>query len=144
VVRELVRVARRGGFLHLVAEDYAMMHFHPTQRDTDRFWFEGPIAYARATGTDLRSGRKMYTVLRRLGLAGVRVDYVIVDPLRVPREVFARVWRAWRDGYAAAIAEATGMPLGEVRAYFDEMIGAIENPDGYAVWHLPVVSGRLR
>jgi ubiquinone/menaquinone biosynthesis C-methylase UbiE len=143
VVSEMVRVARPGGVLHVVAEDYAMMHFHPTAHDTDRFWLDGPIAYARSTGCDLRSGRRIYGMFGGHGLIDVWVDYVVVDTLRVPRPVFARIWRAWQDGYARVIAEHTAIPLEEVSANFDEMIAAIEDPAGYAVWHLPVISGRL-
>src|SRR4029077_14446751 len=41
-VAELVRVARRGGWIHLIAEDYLMIHFEPRQLDPDDFWSEGP------------------------------------------------------------------------------------------------------
>lgn len=148
VLAELARVTRPGGTLHIVAEDYAMMHFDPVRRDgigldTDLFWHRGPIQYAAATGSDLRSGRKIFGDLRRLGLTGVRVDYITVDTVRVPREIFARIWRAWRDGYAESIAAHTTLSLGEVLASFEQMIEAIEDPDGYAVWHLPVVSGQI-
>jgi SAM-dependent methyltransferase len=142
VVAELRRMTAPGGVLHLVAEDYAMMHFHPTTRDLDLFWHQGPFRYAARAGFDLRSGRKMFGELRRLGLEEARVDWIVIDPMHVPREVFARIWTAWRDGYADAIAANTEMAVEEVRACFDEAITAIESPDGYAIWHLPVVSGR--
>ena len=92
---------------------------------------------------DLRIGRKAYTLLRRLGLGDVRVDYVTVDPVRAPREAFARVWIAWRDGYAEAIARETRFGLEEVHAHFDTMIEAIQREDGYGVWHLPVITGTV-
>jgi len=148
---ELVRVLRPGGVLHLLVEDYGMMHFPDWggdlgagdgATDPDRFWLDGPIAFAARTGTDLRIGRKAYTLLRRLGLERARVDYVTVDPLRAPREAFARTWTAWRDGYAEAIARATGLDLARVRAHFDAMTAVIQDGDGYAVWQIPIVSGR--
>lgn len=144
VLREMARVTRPGGWLHVVAEDYAMMHFDPMGRvDTDLFWHRGPIVYAEKTGSDLRSGRKIYGDLVRLGLDAIRVDYVTIDTLRVPREIFSRIWVAWRDGYAEAVAEHSSLTLEEVRTAFDEMIAAIRSPEGYAVWHLPVISGRI-
>jgi SAM-dependent methyltransferase len=143
VTAEMARVTRPGGHLHLVAEDYGMMHFAPVDLDTDRFWQDGPITFAERTGSDLRSGRKLFTALSRQGLADVRVDYVTVDTVRCPREAFARIWVAWRDGYADAIAENTRFSLEEVRAHFDTMIEAIRREDGYGVWHLPVVSARV-
>ena len=141
VLRELARVTRPGGRVHLVAEDYAMMHFHPVTLDTDRFWLEGPTEFARGTGTDLKIGRKAFTYLRELGFADVRVDYVIVDTVRVPRETFAAIWEAWRDGYTDVIAAHTRFSREEVAAYWEEMLACIRNPRGYAVWMVPVVSG---
>ncbi|MBV8097879.1 MAG: methyltransferase domain-containing protein [Verrucomicrobia bacterium] len=47
VIGELVRVTRSGGYLHLIAEDYGMLHFqrgtslHPTD-----FWNQVPKAFA--------------------------------------------------------------------------------------------------
>jgi len=72
----------------------------------------------------------------------VRVDYVVIDTTRVPRAVFADIWIAWRDGYATAIAEGTALELPEILDAFEDMINAIRSPDGYAVWQLPIVSGR--
>ena len=140
VTAEMARVTKPGGRLHVVAEDYGMMHFHPVDGDTDVFWRDGPMNFAQRTGTDLRIGRKMFTVLRRQGLADVRVDYVTIDTVRVPREAFATVWVAWRDGYAQAIARASRFSLEEVLAHFDSMIAAIRDEDGYGVWQVPVLS----
>jgi len=142
LVAELVRVTRPGGRVHVLAEDYGLMHFAPTRLDCDEFWRRGAMAYCNAIGCDLRIGRKMPSILDAAGLVDLRCDYVIVDTLRVPRATFAAIWRAWRDGYTDVIAAHTPLSAAEVRAYFEEMIACIENPHGYAVWHVPVVSGR--
>jgi len=143
VVSEMVRVVRPGGVVHLIAEDYAMMHFHPTRGDTDQFWRDGPMTFAENTGTDLRSGRTMYTVMRRAGLTDVRVDYIVADTVRVPREVLAQIWEAWRDGYAEAIAAHTDLALDAIIDHFEGMLESIRDPDGYGVWQIPVISGRV-
>jgi SAM-dependent methyltransferase len=142
-VAELVRVTRPGGWLHLIAEDYLMIHFEPRVLDPDDFWSGGPRRFGESTGTDLRIGRRAYRLLRTLGLTDVSIDYIVVDPLRVGRETFAAIWEAWRDGYSAAISTHTGMPLDRVVAHFDDMIATIRDPEGYAVWHVPVVAGRV-
>lgn len=141
VLAGMLCVTRPGGRLHVLAEDYGMMHFHPTPLDADEFWRLGPMTFAARTGTDLRFGRKAFTLLRKAGLARVRVDYIVVDTQRVPRELFAAVWEAWRDGYSAAIARESRLEAAEVQAHFAGMLAAIRHPDGYAVWQLPVVSG---
>lgn len=137
LVLELVRLVRPGGRVHLLAEDYAMIHFSAV--DTDTFWQDGPIRFGSATGTDLHSGRRMYSELKRLGLRDIRVDYVTVDTVRVPRETFARIWAAWRDGYTSAIEAHT--QLSRVRETWEAMIANILDPEGYAVWQIPIVSG---
>lgn len=140
---ELVRVVRPGGWLHLIAEDYVMIHFEPRELDADEFWTTGPRRFGDALGTDLRIGRRAYGLLRRLGLVDISVEYVVVDPLRVPRETFAAIWGAWRDGYADTVAHHSGMHRERLVAHFDDMIATLQDPDGYGVWHVPVVAGRV-
>jgi SAM-dependent methyltransferase len=140
---ELVRVTRPGGWIHLIAEDYLMIHFEPRRLDADDFWASGPRAFGDALGTDLRIGRRAYGLLRRLGLTGITVDYVVVDPLRVPRETFAAIWRAWRDGYADAVSTHTPISRDRFLDHFNDMIATIEDPSGYGVWHVPVVAAQV-
>jgi SAM-dependent methyltransferase len=140
---ELVRVTRSGGWIHLIAEDYLMIHFEPRRLDPDDFWSEGPRRFGDAIGTDLRVGRKAYGMLRRLGLADITVDYVVVDPLRVPRATFAAIWGAWRDGFADAVSANTSISRDAFVDQFEDMIATIQDPSGYGVWHVPVVAARV-
>ncbi len=138
---ELVRVTRPGGRLHVLAEDYGMIHFPPRRLDPGDFWPEVPRQFGRSTGTDMFVGRRTWSILRALGLEQVAVDYVVVDTLRVPRETFAAIWEAWRDGYADAIGEHTRLSREEALAHFDDQIAALRDPGSYAAWMVPVVSG---
>lgn len=139
-IAEMRRVARPGGRLHLLVEDYGMIFFHPTRFDAVRFWHEGPRRFGAATGTDLHVGRATFTHLRRLGFDRIAVDYVAVDTTRVPRDTFVGIWTAWRDGYAEAVAEHTDYTVDEVAAQFDDMIATLRDPDGFALWLVPIVS----
>src|SRR6266850_1980083 len=65
---EMARVARPGGRLHVIAEDYGMLWCHPTESDADGFWQRLPPLYGRAIGTDLHVSRKLFTLLSDLGL----------------------------------------------------------------------------
>ncbi len=142
ILAELVRVTKPGGVVHLVAEDYGLMTFHPTPFDSDEFWYRAAMPFAAAGGTDLRIGRKAPVLLEAAGCVDVTVDYVVVDTKRVERETFAAIWRAWRDGYTDALAEHSSMPREELEAHWDAMIECITTPPGYACWLLPVVTGR--
>jgi SAM-dependent methyltransferase len=141
---EMVRVLRPGGRLHLLVEDYGMIHMSPTRLDVDHFWVEGPPAYGAAVGTDLHIGRTAFARLRRLPVTEIAQHYVVVDTIRVPRETFAGIWEAWRDGYVGVIGAHTRFTSEQARELFDDMIACIRNPDGYAVWQVPILTARKR
>jgi ubiquinone/menaquinone biosynthesis C-methylase UbiE len=142
VLAELVRVLAPGGRLHVIAEDYGMIHVVSQQIDLAKFWFETPRAFARATGTDLHVGRHVVGYLRALPVDDVRMNYIAVDTLRVPRATFAAIFEAWRDGYVEPLTEHTKRPASEIRAAFDATIDAIRDPAGFALWLVPVISAR--
>jgi SAM-dependent methyltransferase len=141
VVAEMVRVARPNARLHLLVEDYDMIHGSgPT--DVSSFWPVGPRMFGKATGTDLNIGRNVHRHLAALPVDDIHTHYVIVDTERVPRATFAAIFTAWRDGYADDIAVNLGWPPAEVRAQFDATIECVLT--GYAVWFVPVVTARVR
>jgi ubiquinone/menaquinone biosynthesis C-methylase UbiE len=142
VLAELVRVLAPGGRLHVIAEDYGMIHAVSQHVDLATFWFETPRAFARATGTDLHVGRHIVGHLRALPVAEIAMHYIAVDTLRVPRATFAAIFEAWRDGYVPALVEHVGRPEAELRAAFDATTEAIRDPNGYALWLVPVVTAR--
>ena len=120
-----------------------MLHFQRGALDPREFWHIAPTTFAAATGTDLFIGRNIFGILVAVGLEQIAIDYVVVDTLRVPRETFAAIFTAWRDGYAEIIGELTPVTRESARAYFEQMIANIRDPLGYAVWMVPVVSARV-
>jgi ubiquinone/menaquinone biosynthesis C-methylase UbiE len=143
VLAELARVTRPGGRLHLIPEDYGMLHFQRGALDPRDFWHEVPARFGEATGTDLFIGRDVFGILASRGLTNIDIEYVVVDTLRVARGTFAAILEAWRDGYAESVANVTRFTRAEAIAYFDQMIANIRDPNGYAVWMVPVVSARV-
>jgi ubiquinone/menaquinone biosynthesis C-methylase UbiE len=143
VLAELKRVTKPGGRIHLIPEDYGMLHFQKGAVDPDEFWHEAPAKFGEATNTDLFIGRNTVPILAQLGLVDITVDYAIVDTLRVPRETFAAILTAWRDGYAGITSQYTRFTTEQAVAYFDQMIANIRDPKGYAVWMVPVVGARV-
>jgi len=143
VVAELRRVARPGGWLHLLLEDYGLFHASPASPALLAFWDDVPRAFGAALGVDNHVGRRGLALLRGAGAVDIREDDVVVDTLRVPRDVLAGILEAWRDGYTDPIARHTGMTAQAVRAAFDETLSVIRDPDGYVVWRIPIWSGRV-
>jgi len=143
VVAELARVTRQGGYLHIIAEDYGMLHFQRGVLDPGDFWHQVPASFGAATQTDLFIGRNIFGIMTALRLEQIAIDYIVVDPLRVPRETFASILEAWRDGYAEPIGELTPVTREASLAYFEQMIANVRDPHRYAVWMVPVVSARV-
>ncbi len=143
VLDEIGRLLKPGGWVHLLSEDYGMLHMPVIgDHDPDRFWNQNAIVFLQGIGCDGRIGRHTPPLLEQRGYRDIAMDFITVDTLRVPRHIFAGIMRAWRDGYAAPLADATGREVTAVTADFDTMITAIETPPHYAVWHVPVASGR--
>ncbi len=142
VIAELCRICKPGGWVHVLSEDYGMLHMPAGAVDPDQLWHEGVIPFTRHTHTDARIGRRSWSIMNDLGLQELRVDYVVVDSLRVPRQTFGTIIQAWRDGYSEVIAEHSKLSEDAVRALFDQSISAILDPRQYAVWHIPIISGR--
>ncbi len=143
VLAELARVTRPGGYLHFIAEDYGMLHFERAAVDPRDFWHVAPAAFGAATGTDLFIGRHIFGMLAAMRLQNITVDYVVVDTVRVPRETFAAILEAWRDGYVEPIGKLTPISHSAALAYFEQMIAHVRDPRRYAVWMVPVVSARI-
>ena len=143
VLAELARVTDPGGYLHLIPEDYGMLHFQRGSLDPREFWHVAAASFGSATGTDLFIGRNTFSILASMRLDAISVDYVVVDTVRVPRETFARILEAWRDGYAEPIGQFTPIARESALAYFNQMIANIRDPLGYAVWMVPVLSARV-
>jgi ubiquinone/menaquinone biosynthesis C-methylase UbiE len=143
VIAELVRVTRHGGYIHLIAEDYGMLHFQRGGLDLQGFWHQVSSSMGLASGIDLLIGRNSFGILMAMNLEQIRVDYIIVDTVHVPREVFAAILEAWRDGYAQPISRVMRISSESAIAHFDQMIENVRNPRGYAAWMVPVVSARV-
>lgn len=143
VMRGFVHHIKPGGWLHLLNEDYTMLHMQSGKLDSDRLWHQGAIRFLDKTGTDGRIGRNTYAHLLSIGLEEIRVDYVVIDTLRVPRETFATIMAAWRDGYTGVISENTQLDADEVKALFEQVIETVLDPQQYAVWQVPVIGARV-
>jgi len=143
LLTEFRRVLRPGGWLHLLSEDYGMLHF-PVRNgvDPDRLWHEAVMPFTAATGTDARIGRITLPILRELGFSHSSIQYLTIDTERVPRDTLAGIFRAWRDGYAEALAEHSTLDLVTIRQLFDAIIDGVMDPNSYGVWQIPIIAGR--
>lgn len=138
VINECKRVLTIGGWLHLLLEDYTMIHFEGPP-EFDQFWLDGPVKFGLDTQCDLRIGRRGLSLIQ--GFHEKMMNFVVVDTERVDREDFAQVFTAWRDGYCDILSGYLGCSPSVAAKRMDEMIKVIRN--GYALWQVPIVSGKL-
>ena len=141
LINEATRILRPGGLLYVLAEDYQGI-IVDTDREQGRTLFMDAAPKIRHTGTHLFHGREAFRDLHRAGYEDVRVDSIVVDSTTTSRILFARMLRAWRDGYASFLAKHRGVSEDEQRANFDSLIESCESPDRYIGWWLFAVSGR--
>jgi len=76
VIAELARVTRRGGYLHLIPEDYGMLHFQRGALDPRDFWHQGAASFGSATGTDLFIGRNSFGILADMRLQWITSSWI--------------------------------------------------------------------
>jgi hypothetical protein len=119
-----------------------MLHFQQGQLDPRDFWREAAAQFGAATQTDLFVGRDAFGIPAAMKLTQIQVDYIVVDTLRVPRETFAAIIEARRDGHAEAIGEYSKFRRAEAVAYFNQMIANIlaraATPSGWSRSSPPV------
>jgi ubiquinone/menaquinone biosynthesis C-methylase UbiE len=140
-LKELTRVLKPGGWIHLLSEDYSMLHIPNRDADPELFWVNNAQKFLSSIGCDGRIGRRTVPLLEKLNYENIGMEYLTIDTLRVPRATFAGILEAWRDGYVGVLAAASGRAEQEVEADFNAMIAAIQSPTEYAVWQVPVASG---
>jgi SAM-dependent methyltransferase len=71
VLAELARVTRPGGYLHLIPEDYGMLHFQRGKLDPGEFWHVVAPSFGSKTGTDLFIGRNTFGILAAMKLDAI-------------------------------------------------------------------------
>ncbi|MEE9141874.1 MAG: SAM-dependent methyltransferase, partial [Gammaproteobacteria bacterium] len=79
-------------------------------------------------------------MLRECGVRDIRINYLCADTLRVPRDTLAEIIIAWRDGFSEPIGRHSRFSEAEARERMDDIIDTINNPDGYFVWLVPVIT----
>ena len=140
-LREPIRVTRNGGHLHLVAEDYGMIHFNaPKLRD---FWRTVSETFGWNTDTDTY-GRRLVSTLATLRMKAVTLDYLVVDPDRSVRQKMTEIFDDWRQTLTDAIGSRLSLTRQTVHESLAAITAEINDPRQHVTWLVPVISARIR
>jgi ubiquinone/menaquinone biosynthesis C-methylase UbiE len=147
IVKQLVRILKPNGILHLIGEDYGM--FHSSNVISCDKLFNSVIQWFAKTGCDGQIGRKLYSELSReysTVLHNVNVQYITIDNIKCNKVHFSGMLHYWKDQYSSAIAEYNQdwTSLEQIQQWWDELIQTVESESGYSVWHLPVISAQKK
>jgi ubiquinone/menaquinone biosynthesis C-methylase UbiE len=144
ILRELVRIAKPGGRIYVVCEDYDLIIGYP-ESDLIRETYIRAAFYGDAMGMDLHSGKKLYGMLAEAHLEEVRTDHIMVDTTNADRSAFARVIESWRAFSVFTIGDKLNFSQDErdgLLAGYDAQLRNIRDWLGYTTWGVVACSGR--
>ena len=144
ILKELIRITRPGGRIYTLCEDYDLITGFPGD-DAIRQTYDLAAMYGDHMGMDLRSGKKLFSMLSQARLEEIVTDYIMVDTNTTDRNSFAKVINSWRTFSVDVIG--TNLNLGAeekdtLLAGYDCQLRAIQNPSGFSNWGMIAASGR--
>lgn len=142
VVSEAAAVLKPGGLLHVIGEEYAhlLMAHHAAWSEDDvrlaeSFSRDGFCPMFVEGGCDGRIGRKLWSMFAGFpALAGRSVEYLAVDSASTEAETLHRMVESWRTGYEEMVSET--VPREDAERWFQLVVQAIDEPEGYFAWLL--------
>ena len=143
ILKELYRILKPGGRLYLTGEDYDLIVGYPNENEI-RTVYNKAGKYGTDMGMDLYNGRKLYSTLTGMRMAGVKVDYISADTVNSDRKVFAEMITSWRHFSAEKIGKTLKIPPMEhdnLLDGYDAHLKTIRNLLGYTTWTVVAASG---
>ena len=144
ILKELIRITKPGGRVYAICEDYDLIVGDP-QSDLIRETYERAAVYGDQMGMDLRSGKKLFSMLSQARLQDIRVDHIVVDTSNADREAFAAVIESWREFSVYDIGNSLELSKEDQESLlsgYNAQLQAIRSPYGYATWGIVACSGQ--
>ncbi|MCP5098913.1 MAG: methyltransferase domain-containing protein [Chloroflexi bacterium] len=143
ILKELIRIAKPGGRIYVMCEDYDLIMGHPESNlihDT----YERAADYGDKMGMDLRSGKKLFGMLNHAHLEDIRTDHMMIDTSRVNRAAFAQVIESWKKFSVYTIGNDLNLSQSDqesLEAGYDAQLRTIRNSNGFTTWGIVACSG---
>jgi len=141
VLGEMIKIAKPGGIIHMLNEDYGMIFSHPVSSGVRKLW-DATVQFFSETGSNGLLGRASFSMVKEYEknlaspLKNIEVNFIFADTMHVARETIAKIFSSWKDGYCKITAEHSSLSEQECKQYYDEIIRCIESESGYVCWQL--------
>lgn len=144
ILKELIRITKPGGRIYTLCEDYDLIVGYPEAEVIEQTYRRAAL-YGDEMGMDLRSGKKLHTLLASAHLEDLHTSHTVVDTNNTEREAFARVIESWRHFSVFTIGQVLQLSAEDqasLLAGYNAQLRSIQNPYGYSAWGLVACSGR--
>ncbi len=144
ILKELIRITKPGGRVYTLCEDYDLIVGHPESlaiRET----YQRTADYGAELGVDLRSGKKLYSMLSQFRLEDIQTDHITVDSCSTNREAFSKVIQSWRQFAVYTVGDSLKLDRQDqdsLAAGYDAHLRILNDPAGYTTWAMVACSGR--
>ncbi|MCB8923568.1 MAG: methyltransferase domain-containing protein [Ardenticatenaceae bacterium] len=144
ILKELIRITKPGGQVYVTCEDYDLIVGYPESALIHET-YERAAVYGDQMGMDLRSGKKLYSMLAQARLEAIQTDHIMLDTSRADREAFAQVIESWRDFSVYTIGDDLGLDEADqatLLSGYEAQLRAIRSANGFTTWGIVACSGQ--
>ena len=144
ILKELIRIAKPGGRVYVICEDYDFIIGHP-EGDLIHDTYERAAEYGDLMGMDLRSGKKLFGMLNQAHLEDIRTDHMIIDTNNANRDAFAQVIESWKKFSVYTIGndlELSQSDQQSLLAGYEAQLRTIRSTSGFTTWGIVACSGK--
>ncbi len=144
ILKELIRIAKPGGRIYVICEDYDLIVGYP-ESNLIHNTYERAAEYGDRMGMDLRSGKKLYGMLNQAHLEDIRTDHMIIDTSRTNRAAFAEVIESWKKFSVYTIGNDLKLSQEDqesLEAGYEAQLRTIRSTNGFTTWGIVACSGR--
>ena len=107
--------------------------------------YQRAAVYGDQMGMDLRSGKKLFSMLAQARLEEIQTDHIMLDTNNADREAFAQVIESWKDFSVYTIGNDLELDQGDQQTLlsgYEAQLRAIRSATGFTTWGIVACSGR--
>lgn len=144
ILKELIRITKPGGRIYAICEDYDLIVGYPESNlihDT----YKRSADYGSQLGMDVRSGKKLFSMLNQAHLEDIRTDYIMVDTNNTNRDAFANVIERWKHFCIEALGNSLNLSQADqdsLSSGYEAQLRTVRNTNGFTNWGIVACSGR--